>query len=371
MGDRLMESESNRLSCLDVAPFATLRARRIGIIKPSALGDVVQSLPVIHAVRHRFPCATLSWVINDSFAPLIEPTGVVDEVIRFERDQFRSLSPISRGRLWEFGRLLKSKKFDLVIDLQGLFRSAAMGWVTGAPVRIGLASAREGATLSYTHIANDLPIERGAVDRYWSVAELLGVGDLPKIFPLRISSVERQAAVSMIGSLPRPWVAVNAGSRWQTKRWPADHFATAMERTVGPRQGSVVIVGGPGEESVAEDVASGLTIPFVNLTGKTSLRLLDALLESVDLLVTNDSGPMHLAAALGTPTVSIFTCTSPARAGAFGAGHSILQTSVSCRASYIKQCSRMDCMKDLTSEKLLPILSESLDSLHENASRAA
>lgn len=366
-----MEPENNRLACLDVAPFATLRARRICIIKPSALGDVVQSLPVIHAVRHRFPCATLSWVINDSFAPLIEPAGVVDEVIRFERDNFRSMTPISRGRLWEFGRLLKSKKFDLVIDLQGLFRSAAMGWVTGAPVRIGLASAREGATLSYTHIANDLPIERGAVDRYWSVAELLGVGDLPKEFPLRISNAERHAATSMMGSLPRPWIAVNAGSRWQTKRWPAEHFAASMERSVGPRKGSVVIIGGPSEESVADEVARGLTIPYVNLAGRTSLRSLAAVLESVDLLVTNDSGPMHLAAAVGTPTVSIFTCTSPARAGAFGPGHSILQTSVSCRASYIKQCSRMDCMKELTSNKLLPILNDSLDSLRQEISRAA
>lgn len=366
-----MEPENNRLACLDVAPFATLRARRICIIKPSALGDVVQSLPVIHAVRHRFPCATLSWVINDAFAPLIEPTGIVDEIIRFEREQFRSLTPISRGRLLEFGRLLKSKKFDLVIDLQGLFRSAAMGWVTGAPVRIGLASAREGATLSYTHIANDLPVERGAVDRYWSVAELLGIGDLPKEFPLRISSAERHAALSTIGPLPRPWVAVNAGSRWQTKRWPAEHFADAMERSVGPRRGSVVIVGGPSEEPVAEEVARGLTVPFVNLAGRTSLRLLAAVLDSVDLLVTNDSGPMHLAAALGTPTVSIFTCTSPARAGAFGMGHSILQTSVPCRASYVKQCSRMDCMKELTSEKLLPILNESLDSHRQDISRAA
>ena len=371
----MTESENDHTSsCLDVAPFATLRARRICIIKPSALGDVVQSLPVIHAVRHRFPCATMSWVINDSFASLIEPTGVVDEVIRFERDQFRSLAPVSRGRLWEFGRMLKSKKFDLVIDLQGLFRSAAMGWVTGAPVRIGLASAREGATLSYTHIANDLPVMRGAVDRYWSVAELLGVGDLPKKFPLNVSAEERNKANQLLASLPRPWIAVNAGSRWQTKRWPAGHFAAAIEKTTTSRGGSVVIVGGPGEESVAEEVARGIRGPLVNLAGKTSLRELTAILEAADLLVTNDSGPMHLAAALGTRTVSIFTCTSPERAGAFGTGHAILQTTVPCRGSYIKQCSRMDCMADLTSDKLLPILNESLTAvtpLNPRTSRAA
>ena len=256
----------------------------------------------------------------------------------------------------------------------GLFRSAAMGWVTGAPVRIGLASAREGASLSYTHIAHDLPIDRGAVDRYWSVAELLGVGDLPKRFPLNISLEEKKTALAILSSLPRPWIAVNAGSRWKTKRWPADHFAEALEKTMGSRQGSVVIVGGPEEEQVAFEVASGISAPSVNLAGRTTLRELAAVLEAVDLLVTNDSGPMHLAAALGTPTVSIFTCTSPARAGAYGHGHAILQTNVPCRGSYVKQCSRMDCMADLSADKLLPILHGSLEAvgkIKSHSSRAA
>src|SRR5690606_7324554 len=130
-----------------------------------------------------------------------------------------------------------------------------------------------------------------------------------------------------LAALARPRVAVNPGARWQTKRWPAERFAEVVQKALGAdRAGSVVVLGGPGEESMAAACHRALRLPAVNFCGRTSLRELAALLGECDLLLTNDTGPMHLASAIGLPTVSLFTCTAPERAAPFGDQHRIVQT---------------------------------------------
>jgi lipopolysaccharide heptosyltransferase I len=352
--------EKSPFNRLQPAPFSTIQASRICIVKPSALGDVVQSLPVLAALRHRFPRAHIAWLVNRSYAPLLRPVSLLDEIIEFDREKYRGGGIGTVRSYLDFMASLAEHRFDLCIDLQGLLRSGSMAWATRATRRIGLASAREGANWFYSDIVDDLPIEQGAIDRYWRVVEALGAGHLPKEFPLQISRDERDWAADTLADLPRPIIGINPGSRWETKRWPAGHFAETYQSLAPQRKGGYLLVGGPGEESVAAAVESELDGQGLNLAGKTSLRQLAALLEQCDVVLTNDSGPMHLAAAVGTRTVAIFTCTSPVRAGAFGEGHRIAQTSVSCRASYIKKCDRMDCMHELTSDKVLPILNQAL-----------
>jgi lipopolysaccharide heptosyltransferase I len=340
------------------------------LLKPSSLGDIAQTLPVLAALRRRFPRAKISWVVNKSYASLLRPIPQLDEVIEFDRDSFRRQGFHAVFPSVDFLKSLAQRRFDLVIDLQGLFRSGAMAWATRATHRIGLASAREGSALFYTDVVDDLPLQQNAVERYWKVIEAFGMGESVKEFPLGLSIEERAWARSTLADLPRPILAIHAGARWATKRWPADRFAEAADASLAG-SGSVLLVGGPGDEPIAEEIKGRLHRTVRDLTGKTNLRQLVAILEQVDLLLTNDSGPMHLAAALGTPTVSLFTCTDPNRAAPFGAGHRHLQTTVACKASYLKQCSRMDCMRDLTTDKLLPILQQSLDDCHAPVSCAA
>lgn len=346
---------------LQPAPFSSLSARRICLIKPSALGDVVQALPILAAVRRRFPAAKISWVVNSAYAPLLRPIRQLDEVIAFDRGMGR------RG-LWQgalsFARFLGSlrdRQFDLVIDLQGLLRTGLMTWRSGAAHRLGLASAREGAHLAYTYLVNDLPILQPAVTRYWQVAAALGVGHAPIEYPLDLSSTEQGWAAEQLAALPRPWLLLCPGSQWQTKRWPAPKFAQAANKVVAPVGGSAIILGGPGEEEVAAECAKHLRLPYRNLCGRTDLRQLAALCRAGDVLLTNDSGPMHLAAAVGTPTVSLFTCTAPERAAPLGDDHRVVQTTVPCRASYIRQCSSMACMEQLTTAVVVPTLTEAVD----------
>lgn len=352
--------ESRRLH---PAPFSTIQASRICLVKPSALGDVVQTLPILAALRKRFPRAHIAWLVNRGYASLLRPIPMLDEVIEFDRERYRGGGIVAVRSYLDFMASLANHRFDLCIDLQGLLRSGSMSWATRAPRRIGLASAREGSHWFYTDVVDDLPIEQGAVIRYWKVIEALGAGHLPKEFPLSLTQEEKSWARDTLARLPRPIVGLSPGSRWETKRWPADRFAETYRGLAERHQGSYLILGGPGEESVAAEVESAVGGPGLNITGKTTLRQLAAILEQCDVVLTNDSGPMHLAAAVGTRTVSLFTCTSPVRAGAFGTGHEIVQTSVPCKASYIKQCDRMDCMKDLTTDKVLPILNESLGNM--------
>ncbi len=355
---------------LEVAPLATIRARRICLIKPSALGDIVQSLPIVHAIRYRFPSASIAWIINDQLAPLIDGHGIVDQVIPFERNRFHSIDAKSRQGIRQLAQSLAKYRFDLVIDLQGLLRSAMLGLATKAPIRIGLASAREGANYTYTHIAQDGPFETNAVDRYWSVARLLGAGGIDKSFELGLTESEKGWAREKLLRFPRPWLAIHPGAKWITKRFPAEKFAQAARQWSNSQRGTVIAVGAPGDQVLAQTMRDELAHqPMLDLVGQTNLRQLAGLLAEVDLLMTNDSGPMHLAAAVGTPTISVFTCTSPIRSGPFGVGHQFLQTSISCRASYQKECSHRSCMKELAADQLVPLLDQAGQAI--SSSRAA
>ncbi len=331
------------------ANFGTVR--RICVVKPSALGDIVQALPILPALRARFPLARIAWVANRSFAPLLRPVPLLDEVIEFDRGLLRT-NPAAGAA--GFARLLaglRRRRFDLAIDLQGLFRSGLMLGATGARWRVGLRSAREGAGLFATHLVDDAAGPPDAVRRYWQVGRWLGAdAEAPSEFPLGLTAAELAAADELLAGLPRPLLAVAPGAAWATKRWPAASFAAAANLLPAGVAAGVAVLGGPGEEAFAAEVSAGLALPNRNLAGRTPLRLLAAALARCDLLLANDSGPTHLAAAVGTPTVSIFTCTDPARAAPFGNGHRVVRTGVPCRGSYLKSCGHVSCFANITPE---------------------
>jgi heptosyltransferase I len=327
-------------------------ARRIALVKPSALGDVVQTLPALAALRERFPAAHISWIVNSTYASLLDPISILDEVIPFDRAASAKSLLGGTAYLWRFLRELRERRFDFVIDLQGLLRTGVFSLATGARRRWGLRTAREGSRLAYTRILDDSSGSPAAVDRYWKVAEALGVGSSPKRFPLGISLAERAQARDLTDGLPRPWIAIQPGARWETKRWPSASFSSAVQAAIDRVGGSAIVLGGKDEIPVASEAADRIRGPVRNLAGKTSLRILAALLEQCDAMLTNDTGPMHLAAAVGTPVTAVFTCTSPLKAGPFGPGHRIVQTEVVCRESYVRKCPKMVCMDDVTTDRV-------------------
>jgi lipopolysaccharide heptosyltransferase I len=350
-------------------PLEQLAPRRVCIIKPSALGDVVQTLPVLAGLAARWPEAQFSWVVNRSLAGILAGHPQLHEVIAFDRG--------ARGwHRWKsmpgFVKALCGAKFELVIDLQGLLRSGAMAWVTRAPRRIGYAQPREpAARWAYTDTialpAKNLP----AVPKYWRVAQALGCTGAPPAAHLGITPELHVWAAAQLAVLPAPRLAIHPGAQWTTKRWPPEHFAELARRAQREFNAGIVLVGGPGDGMLCDRIAASLTGPCVNLAEKTNLLELAAVSAAADVFLAGDTGPMHLAAAVGTPVVAVYTCTSPERAGPHGVGHRVVATRVDCAASYLRTCPTLHCMQELSPGRVWPALCAALVEADTPTRRAA
>lgn len=337
--------------------------RRIALLKPSALGDVVHALPVLTALRERFPDSHITWVVNAAYQPLLAGHPHLSEALPFDRGAFKRNPARAAAYGLHFANELRKRRFDLVIDLQGLLRTGLMCAASGAPVRVGFADAREGSRHFYTHRVEVPDADRiHAVDRYWRVAEAVGAGGGAKRFVVPLNGGAVKAAEGLLAGLPRPWLGLAVGARWVTKRWPPAHFATLANRAQAAVGGTVLFVGAGEDTPLAAEVARDLRGPHRDLTGKTTLPLLAAVLARCDVVVSNDTGPLHLAAALGRPCVAPYTCTTVARHGPYGSLAGGVETSVACRGSYLKRCPHgMVCMPDLSPDHLWGPLSAALD----------
>lgn len=330
---------------------------RILIIKPSAIGDIANTLPFLEGIRTRFPNATIGWLVNQSYESLLKNHPAIHRLFPFDRNAWKK--GIFKGLLSFRNTVRKIRAFrpTLTIDLQGLLRTGIFSRLSGAPVRIGLEDCREGSRLFYTHIVNySNPGELHAVERYWEAARYLGCeGDVPAgRFPFEGGDL----APFDNSMLPRPWIGCCPGARWKTKQWREEYFASVINRAHSLTGGSVIFFGGPDDQTSASNIANLLptSIPKMDFTGKTSLSGLVQLISKLDLAFSNDTGPLHIAVAQGIPVISPFLCTRIIWNGPFGQFANALETTVPCKGSYLMTCKQMVCLDDLTPDKFDPIL---------------
>lgn len=343
-----MEALSSRAS--------RLQPRTICIIKPSSLGDIVHSLPILPALRRLFPLARLSWVVNAPFRSLLDGHPHLDRVIAFERGGWH-LSPRGALGMLRVCNQLFQQKFDLAIDLQGLLRSGLMTAATRAPVRVGISNAREGARFCYTHLVDASRLELHAVDRICRVVAALGLVDFEPSFHIPTSAHERRWAAESLTLVPRPRLVFNLGARWLTKRWPPEHFAELARRAVSEFGAGLIAVGSSSDRPLVADFRSHLgTLPLLDLSGQTSLLQVAALAEQSDLFISNDTGPLHLAAAAGASVVGIYTCTNPRLTGPYGPRAIAVESCVWCAASLRKSCDRLECFSELSADRVWPVV---------------
>ncbi len=326
----------------------TTPPQRILLIKPSAIGDVVHALPVLNLLRKRWPSARISWLVTPACAGLIDGHPQLDEVILFERKRFgHAWRNRSAARaLHQFSRDLRERRFDLVIDLQGLLRSGWIAWQTRAATRIGFGNARELGWIFYTHRVQIKTLEQHAVDRYLAVAAALGCATEPAQFHFATTDEDRAAVADMI-PVGRRFAVLLPGTNWTTKRWPVAHFAACVEPLKSQFGLETVVAGGPGDSSLAAKIGG------LNLCGKTTLRQLVALLERAELVIANDSGPMHIAAALGKPLVTPFGPTNPVRTGPYRRMDTVIRLDMPCSPCYSRRCSHQSCLQWLQPESVL------------------
>jgi heptosyltransferase-2 len=338
-------------------PLDTLHPRRICLIKPSALGDIVQTLPVLSALRARWPQAHIAWVVKDCFADLLADHPELDQIVTFKPNPIGGALVREMFRLF---RVLHREPYDLAIDLQGLLRSGGMAWASGAPRRVGFSCGREGSTWCYTDSIEIPPQDMPVTQRYWKVVSALGGPPEVPAARIGIRPAHERWAQEQLQALPRPVLAIHPGAGWLTKRWPARHFARIAEMVQRTFGGGIVLVGGNDCRQEGAEIASRCSGPVLDLTARTTLRQLAALLASTDVVLSGDSGPMHLAAAVGAPVVSLFTCTNVTRHAPFGQESRVVSSHVHCAASHRKTCPSMICMDELTPFRVWPMLSQTL-----------
>jgi lipopolysaccharide heptosyltransferase I len=331
-------------------PQFPIPPERILIIKPSAIGDVVHALPILNLLRRRWPAAHISWLLTPGCSGLLQGHPQLDELIPFDRKLFGRTwkSFTAAGKLATFSFALRARKFDLVVDLQGLFRSGLLSIQTGAPTRIGSSSDREFGWIFSTHLA-PVDWEQHAVDRYLSVAEFLGLGKSPVQFIFPTDDRDRQFVADLLPN-SEPFAVIFPTTHWQTKRWPIEHFA-ALIKPLRERFGLQTILAGSQD---AQELAPQLP-GAINLAGKTNLRQSVALLERARLVIANDTGPMHIAAALGRPLVTMFGPTSPIQTGPYQRLDSVLQLDIPCSPCFSRSCSHQSCLKQLTIQPVLEL----------------
>jgi lipopolysaccharide heptosyltransferase I len=329
--------------------------QKILVVKPSSLGDVVHSLPFLNALKERFPKAEIHWVIAKGFEDLLTGHPMVKKIWIINKDMWKKLSQI-RSSIQEIRILLKElrkERYDIAIDLHGLLRSGVITGATGSPVRIGFQEAREGSRFFYTHkVKGGRDIH--AVDRYLKIAALLGcdISDVCFPFPLSFNSTLHTPH----SALSEDYAVIAPGARWKTKRWPPENFGELSSRL--PL--STVIIGSKGDMDTAREVVALSGGKAVSLAGKTNLKELIEVIRKAQFFISNDSGPMHIAAALDIPVFAIFGPTDPLRTGPYGRGHTVIREDVSCAPCFKRMCDDMKCMESLSVEKVYEVIKEKI-----------
>ncbi len=323
-----------------------MEGKRILVIKLSSLGDVFHPLPAVQVLKKELN-ATVDWVTTDIYAGLVETFTDIDRVISFPRRSFfANLKP--------FLTELRHEEYDLVIDFQGLLKSAMVAMLARGRRRIGPSFNREGARLFYTDVAGKLDVERHAVDQCMDVVRYLGLPDKEVVFPVEYPAYEIEKKSPAVAILPL--------SRWGTKNWPLENFVKLAQLLTESGAGSLFILGGPGDEAVCAKIENQVGGDITNLAGKMSLAETGALLEQMDLLISNDSGPVHMAAASGVPCLVMFGPTDDHRTGPYGDIHKVMSVDIDCRPCFSRTCklAEQTCLRDISPESVYATAKEML-----------
>lgn len=322
---------------------------KILLLKPSSLGDVVQALPVLRSIKRHRPGSQVFWWLDSALAPLLEGDPDLAGVVRFERRRWAS--PRHWPEMFGQVRWMRAQHFDWVIDLQCLARSGAFAWLANGKRLIGLDEPREGARGFYDRIVPRPSFHTHAVDWYLGVLPLLGVPVCRDFDWLPARPAVAAAIQPRWPAAPGPVLALLPGARWANKRWPAEHFATLVAQLAAEMPAvQFVVLGSAADREIGETITRAAPGRCQNLASQTSLPEMVEWLRRSDFVVSNDTGPMHVAAALGKPILALFGPTEPRRTGPYRQVDRVLQTPLPCVPCLRSRCAfekPMECLRAL------------------------
>ena len=360
-------------------PPKDLEPRSILIVKLSAIGDVVQTLPMVEALRDRYPQAQIDWLVEEESGDLLIGHPALNQVIVSRRKSWQKRL-FYGGEFWatvkeagKFIRGLRNTQYDWVIDNHGLFKSGLFVFLSRGLHKIGFklypGIADEGNYLFTNERYKPLSIERHALERYLDLISQMGVPVKKPALQYSVPPDSLKKAERLLtdhGFLSHPRVIIHPMAKWPTKQWPVKNFARLADALI--LKGALVILTGSPEDGNAVQEIQGLTHnpqKVLNLSGRTSLKELAGLFSLADLVLTPDTGPMHLAAAVKAPLIALFGPTAPWRTGPYGNGHLVLRKELACSPCFKKKCPTMECMNSLTVEEVLEASEEKLKERRE------
>ena len=346
----LRSIETHRLKGIDPN-----RIRKILIIKPSAFGDIVHTLPVLNALHGRFPHAQIDWVVGHGLHTFLEGHAMIHRLWVIKKDEWKKLRRLNETltEIRELTAGLRAEKYDVALDLSGLLRSGLIAFVSGAAIRLGFEESDEGSPLFYTHkIKGDMGIH--AVDRYLKLAAVLGceLGTVDYPFAPYNSSTE------VCQKIPERYALLSPSAGKPANQWPAERFGALAAMLPMPS----VVISSAADAHIADTVVSHSKGKAISIAGQTSLKSLISVVGGATCLITNDTGPMHVAAALNIPVFALFGPANPIRTGPYGVGHTVIQKQLDCSPCYAwKPCSHWRCMRELSVDDVFQQVAAGLD----------
>jgi lipopolysaccharide heptosyltransferase I len=367
--------------------------RRILLVKPSALGDVVHTIPLLPKLRLRFPRAQIDWFITPENAELVKHHPALSGVVLFDRKKLAGI-----GRNWNAARelvrllaRLRRARYELVLDVHGQMRSALVTLATGAPVRIGFdrpvrrsrtqsehhelhnvpqrgwAGAREGSWIAYSHRIPIPTLDIHAIDRLLWLTSILGLDDAPADSRIYLSSeIEVDVDRLLQQHSLQQFGALIPGTMWETKHWDPERFAE-VGLWLKQRGFGVVLLGTRRDQTRCEAIAR-MCPGAIDFSGQTTPAQLAAILKRAAICVTNDSGSMHLAVALERPVVSVFGPTNPVQIGPYNRPEAVVRAAVPCSPCNFRQLSQCPyghaCMRQVSAAMVIERVESALSTVH-------
>jgi heptosyltransferase I len=335
------------------------------IVRLSAIGDVIHTLPALHALRMHFPEAQITWLVEEAAAELLHGHPALDRVLIFKRKRW--LAGLY-SRSWKehynaiiaFIRELRDTQYDLVIAFQSLFKSGLLISLARGQRKIGFNRGMEHAEYSYLFFNERIPpvdMNQHAIQRNLMLLEAIGI-PIPEItYQLPLYEPEQQAARNLLAQSKidpaARLIALHPGTRWTSKQWSSPQFAALGDQLYAQLGAHLIFTGSPTDLPLIQEIMRQMHTPAYNLAGATSLKTLAAIFTHVQTLVAPDTGPLHLATAVGTPVVALFGPTAPWRTGPYGPQHQVIRGHVPCSPCFKRTCVQKICMARIQVQDVL------------------
>lgn len=349
--------------------------KNILLIRLSSLGDIVLTSPAIRAVRQHFPAAHISMLVGEQSADLLTANPHLDEVITFDRKAGNK----DTGQMRRVIRLLRERRFDLVIDFQRKFRTSLLGYLSGAKCRVGYHQPNGMLCTVRVPDRSNRAVRAGrissapAIDRYFALLHAIGVEATDKTLELFITDTDRAFSHELMATkgikADRPKIGLFPGAAWKLREWMPDRFAAIGDRAAQEFGAQVLLFGGPAEGELVQQVGDLMTTEAIPLAGTLHIRQLAGLIEQCDLFVTNDTGPMHVAAAMQTPTVALFGPGDHIRFQPLDPIHTTIRHHVPCNPckQFTNRCKNNICMKLITVDEVWETVHQNLSNICKTA----